>query len=192
MSEIEESEQAAFWPTFEIPKIEIAARQLNAAVRSYFLDSDPIPTLTLAGAAYEIVKDLAGANHKGVVLDNGEEIGQGFYDAFRRPYTTIKHADRKSAQILDFPVKLPELYIEEAIKKYYFLTQKYSLEMAVFLIWFNAILNGNTLDSDERLRAKAAALAQKFSRDQPARFFEEFSRPGALPDMELLNKLLHE
>jgi hypothetical protein len=107
MSELEKSEFDRIWPRIQISKLETARRQLNAAIRSYFLDNDPVPTLTLVGAAYQIVKDLAGDDHKGVVLDNGEEIGDGFYYPFRYPYQSLKHAERKPDEFLDFPTELP-------------------------------------------------------------------------------------
>src|SRR5258708_34698476 len=160
MSELEKSEFDRIWPRIQISKLETARRQLNAAIRSYFLDNDPVPTLTLVGAAYQIVKDLAGDDHKGVVLDNGEEIGDGFYYAFRYPYQSLKRAERKPDEILDFPTELPELYIYEAIEKYYFLEKKYSVEMLVFLLWYNVILNREDLFPEEPVRSRAAVLAQ--------------------------------
>jgi hypothetical protein len=191
MSKLEESEQTPILPTINITKPEMAERQLNAAIRHYFLDPDSVPCLTLAGAAYQIVHDLAGNDHRGVVLDSGDEIGEGFYPAFRYPYMSLKHADRNPDEVLAFPVDLPELYIYEAIEKYYFLVGKYSLEMAVFLIWYNTILNRDDLYPEEPLRSKVAAFAQKFSKNDRAGFFEELIRPGILPEIAVLNKLLH-
>jgi hypothetical protein len=192
MSKLEGSEQIPGWPTINITKLEMAERQVNAAIRHYFLDPDPVPCLTLAGAAYQIVHDLAGEDHQGVVLDNGDEIGEGFYPAFRYPYESLKHADRKPDEVLPFPIDLPELYIDEAVDKYYFLAGKYSLEMIVFRVWCNTILNGDDLFPEEPVRSLAAAFAQKFSKNDRAGFFEELMRPGILPDIALLNRLLYE
>jgi hypothetical protein len=189
MSEVEGSAQIPNWPRIKISKLEIARQQLNAAIRCYFLESDPVPTLTLAGAAHQIVKDLAGSDHKGVVLDNPEEIGEGFFEAFRYPYTSLKHADRKPDEILEFPTELAELYIYEAVEKYYFLVGKYSLEMLVFLLWYNVILNRDDLFPNEPGRSYANAFAESFPKNR-AGFFNELTRPGVLPDIDWFNERL--
>ena len=189
MSEVEGSEQIPGWPTIKISKLEMARQQLNAAIRGYFSDTEPVPTLTLAGAAYEIVRDVAGEEHKGTVLDNAEEIGEGFYPAFRYPYQSLKHANRTPDEILDFPTELAELYIYEAVDKYYFLVGKYSPEMVIFLFWYNVILNRDDLFPEEPLRSRANAFAERFPKDR-AGFFNELMRPGILPNVDSFNERL--
>ena len=78
MSELEKSEFDRIWPRIQISKLETARRQLNAAIRSYFLDNDPVPTLTLVGAAYQIVKDLAGATTKGSFSITAKRLAMAF------------------------------------------------------------------------------------------------------------------
>ncbi len=187
MSEVEDSVQIPNWPRIKISKLEIAQQQLNAAIRGYFLESDPVPTLTLAGAAYEIVKDLAGSDHKDIVLDSPEEIGEGFFEAFRYPYSALKHADRKPDEILEFPTELAELYIYEAVDKYYFLVGKRSLEMFVFLLWYNVILNRDDFFTHEPGRSDANTFVERFPKDR-AGFFKELTQPGVLPDIDWLNE----
>lgn len=185
MSEIGESDEIPGWPRIKISKLEIAKQQLNASIRGYFLDSEPVSTLTLAGAAYQIVKDLAGDDHKGV-LDDAEEIGEGFLEAFRYPYQSLKHADRKPEEVLDFPLNLAEYYIEEAVDKYYFLVGEYSVEMFIFRLWYNVVLNRDDFFTDEPLRSDASIFVKSLPNDRPG-FFNGLTRPGALPDIAWIN-----
>jgi hypothetical protein len=42
----------------KISKLDAARRQLDTAIRLYFMEGDPVSVHTLAAAAFEILKDL--------------------------------------------------------------------------------------------------------------------------------------
>lgn len=92
-----------------VGKIEVAKRQLEAALREWFADGDDIAIATLVFPAHQIVADLCA--HKGEQSYSLRELFKhaGYEDQFcawmdtlaRQPVNFVKHADRDAESRLN-------------------------------------------------------------------------------------------
>jgi hypothetical protein len=119
--------------TIKISKLDAARRQIDTAVRLYFERGDPV-SITLAAAAFEILKDLEKQAPKtGTFYDLLAQYVQPEYrkvvaKTLKEAQNFFKHTDRDAEAIL----AEPELFLLGGE-----LAGHRSAEMAVFIIWFS-------------------------------------------------------
>jgi hypothetical protein len=126
----------------KISKLEAARRQLDTAIRLYFMGGDPTSVHTLATAAFEILKDLDKHGPKtGTFFDHIEtqvkpEYQKYVIGIFRAPQNFFKHADDDPDKVLEFQLAYPEMFMVSACEKYKELAAEETAEMMVYRLWF--------------------------------------------------------
>jgi len=126
----------------KISKLDVAKRQLEAAIRLYFNDDDPVSIHTLACAAHGILSDL-NKKYNGnpmmlsdyVILD---KYKTEWNKKIREPQNFFKHADNDSGKSIEFTPELTEYFIFDATSKYQEMTGKIIHYFIIFRGWFAA------------------------------------------------------
>lgn len=106
MDTIEDFQASTQIPVETLNKIDVATRQLNTAITMWFERADPIPTHTLACAAYQIIHDVNSSRGGPELLYDSicfkdEFRGQAIRH-LRRDYDFFRHADREPEATIDF------------------------------------------------------------------------------------------
>lgn len=126
--------------TVTVSKLEAAERQLREAIRLFFDRRDPIAIHTLAGAASQILYDLA--KHKGLVsYIRGnplvrENMRGKWVAMLNEAQSFFKHADRNPDGIYEFPIHSTRAFLLEGVSLYEQLAGKLFWEAQVYSIWF--------------------------------------------------------
>jgi hypothetical protein len=151
-----------------ISKLEAVRRQLETAIRIYFVNGDPVSIHTLVAASHQILGDLDKHGPKtGTFWDfietqvKPEHIGE-VKKLFAEAENFFKHADRDPDEILEFPLAEPEWFLWECVAKYPELAGEIPLLMLAYRMWFvihhsdilkpesRAIVNFSGLSIDSR------------------------------------------
>jgi hypothetical protein len=123
-----------------LDKIDVATRQLNAAIRMFFYEWDPVPLHTVVAAAHNVLRDMA--KHQGItrsVKDSpliAPEARTEFLRAVNYPQNFFKHADKDPKGRMAFRYHGNQLFILDSLVLYVALGGDLSREMRVFLVWF--------------------------------------------------------
>jgi hypothetical protein len=107
-----------------ISKLDAARRQLEVAVRLFFLDGDPVAIHTLAGAAGGLLRDLArDQGLQGGLFDailehirpeKRAEVRADLHEA----QNFFKHADRDPGELLRFDTDINSFYLFDVCELY--------------------------------------------------------------------------
>ena len=122
-------------------KHEAARRQLELAVRLYFNDSDPVSTHTLAGAANELLRDLAKHSGQSPLLkDQALEIvrpehRKAVAAKLQEAQNFFKHADRDPDGVLSFDPGQTELMLLDSCWAYRRLVGERLPVLQTFELW---------------------------------------------------------
>jgi hypothetical protein len=169
----------------KISKLDAARRQLDTAIRLYFMGRDPVSIQTLAAAAFEILKDLdehgpkTGTFYDRLQVNVKPEYREFVADLFRKPQNFFKHADRDPHDILEFTLASPEYFLASACEKYKELAVEQSPEMLTYVIWFS-FQNPEVLTPLFALHFAELRGKRKYSPDQRLEFFNEYIQLTAL------------
>lgn len=127
-----------------VSKLDAALRQLETAIRMFFLNGDPIAIHTLTAAARTILGDLSKAGGKQAGLDNilaqgirPEKLGE-FLKLLKQAQNFFKHADKDPDQLLDFNPAQTEILLWDACVLYGALTGHQHPLITLFSVWFAA------------------------------------------------------
>ena len=124
-----------------ITKLEAARRQLDAAIRLYFADDDPIAVHTLVGAAHILITDLSKAAKLESILDRYivPAYRWEFEGAIRSVQNFFKHSERDGPDAtLEFDPHFTELMLLIDIEMFKELTGSATDPMRVFLTYAGA------------------------------------------------------
>jgi hypothetical protein len=161
----------------KISKLEAARRQIETAIRIYFVNGDPVSVHTLAAASLQILVDLDKKGPQtGTLWDFIEAQVEPEHVAevkklFAEAENFFKHADRDPDKILEFPLAEPELFLWECVAKYPELTGETPLMMVAYRIWF-MIHHSDILKPEIRAQVNFLGLSTDFPENDRARFFE--------------------
>jgi hypothetical protein len=129
----------------KLTKLEAARREINAAIRTYFNDEDPIAIHALAAGGTQIISDLGKKKGLQLGIESGikhirSERQKEFRDMMREPQNHIKHADRKGDEdkILEYRPATIEFYLYLGAGGYQDYTGTDTPETRVFMWWFTA------------------------------------------------------
>lgn len=125
--------------SFNISKPEAAERQLKEAIRLVLERKDPIPTHTLAGAAHQILYDIAqkqgiSSNIKDIVPNRKK---REWFNILNTPYNFFRHANKDSEKEITFNPVISHFFILDATYLYQAINDQLFYEGALFRIWFN-------------------------------------------------------
>lgn len=126
-----------------LSKLEAARRQLETAINLYFNNGDEASILTLAAAAYSVIRDVN--RHRGGApmfkdLDfvRDKELLHEAKKYINRPDNFLKHGAKDPDEELELEPKWTEVLIWEACRKYCEMTGEQNRLMLTFLLWFVA------------------------------------------------------
>jgi hypothetical protein len=123
-----------------VTKIAAGEQQLNEAIRLFFRRGGPVATHTLAGAASQVLSDVA--KHRGLQsLIRGnpfvrEDMRDAWNSQMNQPQNFFKHADRDPEGTFEFNPAITTVFMLEAASLLEQLTGHMSWEARVFSIWF--------------------------------------------------------
>ena len=169
----------------KISKLDAARRQLDTAIRLYFMGRDPVSIHTLAAAAFEILKDLdehgpkTGTFYDRIQVNVKPEYQKYVLDLFMKPQNFFKHADQDPQDILDFSLASPEYFLASACETYRELAAEQSAEMFTYVIWFS-FQNPEVLTPFWAPKYAELQGNKKYSPDQRLEFFTEYIKLAVL------------
>ncbi len=146
----------------KVSKLDAARRQLETAIKLYFVFGDPISIHTLSAAAYNVIRDLNTKKDGDPLLMKDEllnYIKEGHEHEVRNLINAaenfFKHADRDHDGVLDFNPDQSEFLILEACSAYHSLTGENPPVFKLYNSWF--ITNHSNLFNfpDEKARLVA-------------------------------------
>lgn len=126
-----------------VSKLDAARRQLEMAVRMYFVKADPVATHTLTCAAHEILTSLhikRGGTPPTMHRDNpyvrdDPEIRKEFHHLITEARNFFKHANRAAEKTLSFHPRWTDCYLLDACQLYQRLTGERNSLCKLFLRW---------------------------------------------------------
>jgi hypothetical protein len=161
----------------KISKLKAVRRQVETAIRIYFVNGDPVSVHALAAASLQILVDLdkkgpqTGTFWDLLKTQVKPEYVSEIINLFTEAENFLKHADRDSDKILEFPLAMPELFLWECVAKYPELTGETPLLMRAYRIWFT-IHHSDILKPEIRAQVNFLGLSTDFPENDRARFFE--------------------
>ncbi len=127
-----------------IDKLDVARRQIKAAVRLYFREDDPVVIHTVVAAAHQVLFDIGkGEGVTGAIKNSNklkpEEI-QGYIRSINYPFNFFKHADRDSDNRINIGplLRFTQDFLMDAIVMLQGLTSEIPIEAKVYWTWFVA------------------------------------------------------
>lgn len=128
-----------------LSKLDVAKRQLETAIKLYFLEDDPVSIHTLSAAAYNILKDVGknnGANPMMIkemflkyVKPSKENM---FIHKINEAENFFKHADKDNESTLKFDTTFTEFFIIDTVGQYNQITGDDTSCFQLFKFWFIA------------------------------------------------------
>jgi hypothetical protein len=165
--------------TLTVGKLDAARRQLDTAIRLYFVYGDPVSIHALASAAYQLLDDLIAVRGgptgfkdlflKIVRPDRIDEARKKLNEA----QNFFKHADRDHDGVLDFRPEATELILLDACERYFALTGESLPSLRVFRAWFMVGGAGVNLVMPEEQEKSRKAARRAFPNPQRDAFFRE-------------------
>jgi len=138
-----------------INKIEAAKRQLDTAIIMFFEKKDPLAVHTLACAAYDMLRNLAGnkTSQKLQTIKDNTVISanqkKDWQQELNNPQNFLKHADKDPNGILDFFPEITQYFLSDACNLYRHITTDITNPMIIYTGWFFT-KNPNFLNPGEK------------------------------------------
>lgn len=161
-----------------ISKLDAAKRQLEAFIRMYFSDGDPVAMHTLSAAAFGIVTDLnrerggAPTLHDTIFEQVKPEHHELLRGKMREAQNFFKHADRDHDTTIEFNLDYTEFLAMYACYKYGELTGEIPPLLQVFNGWM-MLSHQDIFDLPEESRRKISSAAENFLPTGKAAYFND-------------------
>lgn len=128
-----------------VTKLDAAHREINAAIRMYFNQEDPIAVHAVVAGGMQIITDLGAKKGMKLGIEAGlkyirPEKQKAFRNMMREPQNHIKHADNEGDEdkILEYRPDAIEFYLYFASSGFQEYTGNDTPESRVFMWWFVA------------------------------------------------------
>ena len=122
-----------------LTKIEVVERQLREAIRLFAEGRDPVTVRTVAGAAHQVLNDLAKTIGFGSFIKDSPylrpEKKSEWVGMVNSAQNFFKHADRDPEAVLDFYPEFTKFLLFDAVEMYLTLKKPLFLEGFVFRAW---------------------------------------------------------
>jgi|GEM_PF-1187195 len=139
----------------KVTKLDAAKREINAAIRMFFIEEDPIAIHAVVAGGLQVISDLASKEGVSVgiesILDTIiEERRSEFRELMRHPQNFLKHAARENdeTEVLEFNVESVEMFLILASQAFHTFTGRHTPETRVFTNWFLINNPGIIADGD--------------------------------------------
>lgn len=126
-----------------VSKLDVAVRQLKAAINLYASHGDPVSIHTLACASQEILDSLAQKQgiesmRRSIIKRVKPERQKEFTDILNEARNFFKHADRDHTDTLDFNPESTDLVIWDCVRLYNQMTKEVIPIFRTFEMWIEA------------------------------------------------------
>lgn len=142
-----------------VTKVDAAERQLQAAIRLFFEEREPISVHTLASAASQLTADLMKAKVLQSIVRSAamvrEERRREVLQTMAAPENFFKHADRDPEASLEFNPESTEFFIFASLAELEAVSGRRPREGEIYKMWFLLKHPGMLLENEHT----------KFSRD---------------------------
>lgn len=152
-------------------KIDAARRQTDAAIRLLFAGQDELAVITLASAAFHILRDIAEAQgncdwHKSIkkIIRPGKE--REFWKAVNSGANFLKHADKDPDGILEIDCRAADLCLSVCCSYYLLLGYEPTNEMKVLGAWIIVMYPDLLINESARIEILSNAIMESI-RKQP-------------------------
>ena len=115
--------------TIHLSKLDVSKRELEHAIRLFFLSGDPVVTHLIISSSQQILRDLC--HHEGIetFMDMAMGMVKSEYkkevkEGLASVYNFFHHADRDPKGIKDFNPEFSEYALWECVEMYYSLTKE--------------------------------------------------------------------
>ena len=159
-----------------ISKLDAARRQLESAVRLFFVYGDPVAIHSLTAAARTLLGDLTRAEGREAGLDaifkqqvRPEKLGE-VRGLIVQAQNFFKHADRNPDEVLDFNPTTTEILLWDGCVLYEGLTLHKDPLLGVFQAWF-ALSHPHLLLPE--VQQKIVEMGRPFDPRNRRRFLED-------------------
>ena len=166
----------------DISKLDAAKRQLDMALKLFFLYADVVAIHTVASASFGILEDLCkkqgvdSLTQKGLLGMIKPEKQAEVSKKLRAAQNFFKHADRDSDQILHFNPVITEFILMDAAYLYQMLTNEKTALMVIYDLWYFSKNSDLLLDSIQRKMYEN--ISEVVNHRERGKFFE------LLPEIE--------
>jgi hypothetical protein len=125
--------------SIKITKMDAVHRQINAAIRMWFANEDPVAIHTVVAAAHELLHTLfKRAGFKGMLFDSPaikDKSRAEFAKAVKRPATFFKHSQRDPDAILEFDPAVNGLLLMYCARGLDQMNERKTIELVAFGWW---------------------------------------------------------
>jgi len=127
--------------TIHISKLDASKRELEHAIRLFFLSGDPVVIHLVISSSQQILRDLCKADKIPTFIDKAMELVKEEYKKevkfmLSSAYNFFHHADRDPDGIKDFNPEMNEYALWECVDMYYSLTKEVTGIMQAYRFWF--------------------------------------------------------
>ena len=141
--------------SIQLTKLEAARKQINTAIRMYFMEMDAVSTHAVLAGGLQIISDLAAKKGQRVGFEEFlapiiEDRRNEFVLILREPQNFLKHADREGDEtaIYEYRVGALDMYLYMAAQSYQTFTGKSTPEIKSIIAWIS-FRNPEILFEDE-------------------------------------------
>lgn len=148
--------------TIHISKLDVAKRELEHAIRLFFLSGDPIIIHLNASSAQEVLRDLCRSKNISSFVNGMSEIiredkRKEVMKIFKKPYNFMKHADKDPDGIIEFNPTVNRITIWDCVDMYNHLTGEMTGLMQSYRGWFYASNPNFLLNKEDQLQYQKLA-----------------------------------
>lgn len=139
--------------TIHISKLDVSKRELEHAIRLFFLSGDPVVIHLVISSSQQILRDLCRHENIETFMDKAigmvkEEHKKEVKNGLASAYNFFHHADSDPKGIKDFNPEVSEYALWESIEMYFALTKEVTGIMQSYRFWFYT-KNANIMEKQE-------------------------------------------
>lgn len=161
--------------TIHLSKLDVSKRELEHAIRLFFLSGDPVVIHLIISSSQQMLRDLC--HHEGIetFMDKAIEMVKAEYkkevkEKLVSAYNFFHHADRDPKGIKEFNPESSEYALWESVEMYYALTKEVTGIMQAYRFWFYT-KNANVLEKQED-KAMFTDISTKINYHNKASYLE--------------------
>jgi hypothetical protein len=161
--------------TIHISKLDAAKRELEHAIRLFFLSGDPVVIHLVIYSSQQILRDLARSKGLSTFIDEMIDRVKPEYKKYLKgklasSYNFFHHADKDPTDIKEFNPEINEYALWECVDLYSTLTKETTGIMKAFRFWFFIKNNGMLLEQKDK--EVYLEVAKKVDLNNKAEFLE--------------------
>lgn len=161
--------------TIHISKLDAAKRELEHAIRLFFLSGDPVVIHLVIYSSQQILRDLSRSKGLTPFIDEmmrsvKPEHQKSIKNKFASAYNFFHHADKDPDGIKEFNPEVNEYALWECVDLYFSFTKEITGIMKAFRFWF--YLKNNDILTEQKDKKTYQEVANKVDLNNKAEFLK--------------------